>query len=238
MTTSSGAFAILDRPAHRDGPGSVDGERSLLRTVVDGMLGSRETTTSTAGHDLAAARDRADLQAARTGENDAARRLLRRHGDGMRRTARRVLAGTADADDAVQDALVAALVTDALPRGDVGAWLRAVTARKAIDLCRRVSRRAESPAEEAPEGAASDDPALLERLLVHQALRHLGPTDRAVLVLMDLEGRSSAEIARSLGSTRAAVKVRAVRARRQLARLLRRLPGPASPPASKEPDDG
>jgi len=45
-----------------------------------------------------------------------------------------------------------------------------------------------------------------------------------VLVLLDLEGLSAQEVAAAIGSTRAAVKVRALRARRALRRLALRAP--------------
>ena len=61
--------------------------------------------------------------------------------------------------------------------------------------------------------------------LAAELLATLPPKDRAVLVLMDLEGMTSSEVAAAIGSTRAAVKVRAMRARRALRRLAERLPG-------------
>ena len=65
----------------------------------------------------------------------------------MVRTAWRVLGsyGDREADDVVQEAFIAALTTPALPAGDVGAWLRAIVARKALDSLRRVRRREEQP---------------------------------------------------------------------------------------------
>lgn len=57
------------------------------------------------------------------------------------------------------------------------------------------------------------------RFVAARLLDRLPPRDRIVLVLMDLEGRSSEEIAAITGSSRAAVKVRASRARRRLRRL-------------------
>ncbi len=63
--------------------------------------------------------------------------------------------------------------------------------------------------------------ARLDVLTLRKALRNLSPTDRAVLTLVDLEGRSMAETAEALGLTRVATKLRASRARKKLARLLR-----------------
>ena len=61
------------------------------------------------------------------------------------------------------------------------------------------------------------------RAIAADLLDTLPPKDRVVLVLMDLEGMSATETAAVTGSTRGAVKVRAMRARRALRRLAGRL---------------
>lgn len=58
------------------------------------------------------------------------------------------------------------------------------------------------------------------RIEVERLLRRLKPEDRFILLMLEGEGWSVAEIARKLGWTRVNVKVRAHRARRQLRRLL------------------
>ena len=137
----------------------------------------------------------------------------------MLATARHVLgrAGREEAEDAVQDALIAAWSTEALPFGDVGAWLRAIAVRKALDGRRRSRRLAEESLPEEERGAAAD-PA--SRLALERAFAALSAPDRAVLTLVEVEGFSMAEAARSLGTTTMAVKWRAVRARRRLRVLL------------------
>lgn len=142
---------------------------------------------------------------------------MREHGPSMVRTAWAVLGryGSRDADDVVQEAFLAALTTPALPSGDVGAWLRSITARKALDAARATKRRGEGELVDVPRADAAGDV-----LAVRQALARLAPTDRAVIVLVDLEGRSMAEAALSLGITNVAARLRAVRARRKLAKIL------------------
>jgi len=169
------------------------------------------------------------LSAAREGSQEAGRRLMAAHGPSMVRTARNVLGryGGNEADDVVQEAFIAALTTAALPTGDQGAWLRAITVRKALDSIRLARRRGEQPLPES-DGAVAE----LERqgsaslpldvLAVREGLRLVSPMDRAVLTLVDLEGRSMAETAAALGITNVAVRLRAVRARRKLAGVLRR----------------
>jgi RNA polymerase sigma-70 factor (ECF subfamily) len=172
--------------------------------------------------------ERDQLLAARDGDDEAGRHLISGHGPSMLRTAWSVLGkyGGTEAEDVVQEAFIAALTTPALPRGDVGAWLRAITVRKALDQVRKRSGRGETApieiGDESARLAAPGNPeAALDVLTVRRGLAMLSPTDRAVLVLVDLEGHSMAEAAQAIGSTRVAVKLRAVRARRRLARLLR-----------------
>jgi RNA polymerase sigma-70 factor (ECF subfamily) len=143
------------------------------------------------------------------------------HGASMLRTARSVLGryDGGDAEDVVQEAFVAALTTDALPTSDLGAWLRAITVRKALDAVRARRRRAEVEPVEQHGTANGPEPA--DVLAVRQCLARLSASDRAVLVLVDVEGRSMGETASILGTTSVAVRLRAVRARRKLARLLR-----------------
>jgi RNA polymerase sigma-70 factor (ECF subfamily) len=168
------------------------------------------------------------LLAARQGDADAGRAMVAIHGPSMVRTAWRVLGryGGTEADDVVQEAFVAALTTAAIPSGgDLGAWLRAITVRKALDSLRGTARRREQSLP-APGGggqarlAAPAPVPALEVLTVRRALARLRPADRAVLVLADVEGWTMREIARLLGLTTVAVKLRASRARRRLARIL------------------
>jgi RNA polymerase sigma-70 factor (ECF subfamily) len=181
------------------------------------------------------------LRAAREGSQEAGRRLMADYGPSMVRTARNVLGryGGSEADDVVQEAFIAALTTAALPRGDLGAWLRAVAARKALDSLRRTRRRGEQPLHATDDATGEIEgecspAAPLDVLAVREGLRRLSPADRAVLTLVDLEGRSMAETAAALGLTNVAVRLRAVRARRRLARILLPLQGRTGTPRGRE----
>jgi len=172
--------------------------------------------------------DRHVLASARDGSEEAGRRLMTDHGPAMLATAWHVLGryGGNDAEDVVQEAFIAALTTRALPDGDVGAWLRSIVARKALDAMRGVRRRSESPLPDPTRGDAGQDVAApssvgVATLAVREALARLSPSERAVLVLVDLEGHSMAEAALALGTTNVGTRLRAVRARRKLAHLLR-----------------
>jgi len=166
--------------------------------------------------------DQADLlAAAREGDHEAGHLLMREHGPAMVRTAWAVLGryGGNEADDVVQEAFIAALTTPSLPSGNVGAWLRAITARKALDAARAAKRRGEEGLIDVPHHDASAN----DVLAVREGLARLAPADRAVLVLVDLEGRSMTEAASALGITNVAARLRAVRARRKLAKILERV---------------
>lgn len=59
--------------------------------------------------------------------------------------------------------------------------------------------------------------------LVHKLLGQLGPEDRAVIRMLDLEQKSVAEIAALTGWGQSMIKVRAFRARRKLQKLFQEL---------------
>ena len=173
-----------------------------------------------------AADPKQDLLAARAGDQRAASDLIRTHGASMLRTAWRVLGrhGDSAAEDVVQEAFIAALSTPALPVGEVGAWLRAITARKALDWLRGESRRGEVPLPHGPrpgvaEGGRRDR--ALDVVILREGLSRLPAADRAILTLVDLEGWSMTEAARMLRLSHVAVRLRASRARRRLARYVR-----------------
>jgi RNA polymerase sigma-70 factor, ECF subfamily len=172
--------------------------------------------------------DRQVLASARNGSEEAGRRLMADHGPSMLRTAWHVLGryGGNDAEDVVQEAFIAALTTDALPYGDVGAWLRAIVARKALDAARGSRRRRERALPDPAAGEAElvgneSASAAVDALDVREALARLTAPDRAVLVLVDVEGCTMAEAAAVLGATNVGTRLRAARARRKLAKRLR-----------------
>ncbi len=175
-----------------------------------------------------AADPKQDLLAARAGDQRAASDLIRTHGASMLRTAWRVLGrhGDSAAEDVVQEAFIAALSTPALPVGELGAWLRAITARKALDWLRGESRRGEvplpppdGPRPGVAEGGCRDR--ALDAVILREGLSRLPVADRAILTLVDLEGWSMTEAARMLRLSHVAVRLRASRARRRLARYVR-----------------
>lgn len=110
-------------------------------------------------------------------------------------------------------------------------WLARLAVRTCRDALRGEARRADNVplsagAQEwlellAHERQPAVEDAVAARELVEALLAELPPQDRLVLTLLDLEQRSSAEIAALTGWSRALVKVRAFRARMRLRALVR-----------------
>jgi RNA polymerase sigma-70 factor (ECF subfamily) len=157
-------------------------------------------------------------------------RALEVEGDRLYALALRVTGDRDLAADAVQDGFRAALEHVGEFRGEaaLSTWLYRIVFNRAIDLLRRRSRERPLPDEEAAEltaedlararaasGPLSDD--LLERqearAAIDRALRDLGPRQRAVFELREIEGRSTQETARLLDLTPGAVRVHLHRAR-------------------------
>jgi len=182
--------------------------------------------------------DAALVARAVAGDAAAFNRLVERWQDRVFRLARRFFRRGEDAEEVAQEVFMKLYAT--LPRYRADAPFEHYLLRIATNACHDKLRwrrsRPETPAgDRTGETAAWLDRALRGRAveaaqaeeargLAADLLDRLPPRDRIVLVLLDLEGRSSAEVAEATGSTRAAVKIRAMRARRALRRLLTEVP--------------
>ena len=151
---------------------------------------------------------------------------MTRYADQARRVARAVLQDPHDADDAAQDAFLAALVK--LEQYDAtrpfGPWLLRIVANTATDRRRRRTvRRAEPLGPELRAGGAWPD-AVAEREELHgrlrEALAELPQRRRMAVVLFDVEGYSHAEVAEILGIPEGTVRSEVFHARRRLRALL------------------
>ncbi|MBN9518215.1 RNA polymerase sigma factor [bacterium] len=148
--------------------------------------------------------------------------LVGRHGPMVWGVCRRAL-GHHDAEDAVQ-ATFLVLVRKAaavVPREAVGNWLYGVAHRTALLARRTAARRRtrEVQVPTLPDPAAPPDPAF-DAALLDAELSRLPDIYRGVLVLCELEGRTRAEAARTLGVPEGTVAGRLVRARALLAKRL------------------
>jgi RNA polymerase sigma-70 factor (ECF subfamily) len=165
------------------------------------------------------------MTAAQQGDGTAFDELVRQHSRTMFRVAFRVLGDAGEAEDAVQDAWVAAWRSLRSFRGDSAAstWLYRVVSNAALALARR--RRPTvlvDPTDETlgwltagrdcdtPEGQAVRRE---EAVLVQRAIATLEPSQRVPLVLRELEGLSYEEIADVLDVTVPALQSRLHRAR-------------------------
>jgi len=112
-------------------------------------------------------------------------------------------------------------------------WLSKITVHVALDHLRKEKRRRNEIAlpelgEDALDWLRRDDDrsgldSQQATELLHLAMRELSPTDRVVITLQELEGRSVKEICEATGSLSVAVRVRALRARANLRKTLEKL---------------
>jgi RNA polymerase sigma-70 factor, ECF subfamily len=164
------------------------------------------------------------------GDEDAFRRLAKRHAARTFALAKRLLMNDADAEEAVQEAMIRVWVTASRWRADAAfkTWLYRVT----VNLC--LNRRRQKPF--APLDEASDPPdpspsaeAAIERretgALVAGAIASLPERQRAAIVLTYYEELSNAETASVLETTISSVESLLIRARRSLRAKLSEKPG-------------
>jgi len=183
--------------------------------------------------------DAALLARLRAGDGVAYEELVRVNSGRMLAVARRMLRCEAEAEDAVQEAFTQAY--RALPRFEgharVSTWLHRILVNACLIRLRKRKRHGETSLDEllprfmddghridAGEPWPQDALAQLEahevRTAVRDAIDRLPERHRCVLLLRDIEGLSSEEVAEQLGIRADAVKMRLHRARQALRALL------------------
>jgi RNA polymerase sigma-70 factor (ECF subfamily) len=178
--------------------------------------------------------DPALVKACQRGEPDALDTLIRATYADVYALCRRMLADPDEAADATQEVFVRVMRSVLGFRGDsaFGTWLHRVTVNVCLTALRRRSRARASgmvaggtpfalPGDETElPGAddAPDDRAVTADLVARseRALAALPEDARAVVVLRDIEGLSTKEVAELLGVTENVVKVRLHRAHARL----------------------
>jgi RNA polymerase sigma-70 factor (ECF subfamily) len=174
------------------------------------------------------------------GDGGAFEELVERHHRRLLRVCERLLGDQEEARDAVQEVLIKVLhkAGGFRPQALVSTWLYRIAVNHCLNVLRR--RRlvrmlsltgpreggeegrgegaAIDPAEERP-GPQRELAARREWRRVQRAIAALPPGQRAVLVLVRLEGLAYKEVAETLGITLGAVESRLVRAMRTLERL-------------------
>lgn len=167
-------------------------------------------------------RSDADLLSAHAaGDHRAFAELYLRHRVGLHRLARRCTQTTQDADDAVQDAMLAAHRAAPFFRHDsaVGSWLHRIVVNACLDRARRsrgIATGLDANSAVLPDRCESVETALV----VRQALMRLPAPQRAAVVAVDMLGYSVSDAARLLAIAEGTVKSRCARARARLAELL------------------
>jgi RNA polymerase sigma-70 factor, ECF subfamily len=183
------------------------------------------------------------VRAAQKGERDALDRLLRRHYERVYAVCRRITGNDADAADASQEAMVAAV--RGLARFDHRAafstWIYRIATNASLDELRRRRRRpvpdnSESGLEQLDPNSTSRFEALGDRLQLDAAIAALPPDFRAAVVLRDVADLDYEEIATVLDVPIGTVKSRIARARSALAASLGRWDG--NPPATSQRPSG
>jgi RNA polymerase sigma-70 factor (ECF subfamily) len=164
------------------------------------------------------------VRKAQRGDQEAFRRLVETHRNRLYTLAVRELGSSADADDAVQEALIRAW--RALPRfraqASFSTWLYRICLNAISDQRTRSARGGGVALDDVAEPSDPRD-AIAERELsgeLQRALAQLDETYRTAVLLYDVLGRSYAEIAEVLGVPEGTVKSRIFRGRVELARRL------------------
>ena len=154
-------------------------------------------------------------------------RLMRAHERQVLGVALRLTGNLADAQDVAQEVFFRLHRSRASLTDDVGGWLYRVTVNVCADLARRRKVRPMVALERdvQSEDASPDSEVARksDRARIDEALLKLGERERAALVLRELEGLSTAEVATALGSTEATIRVQICKARLKLRELLRGL---------------
>jgi RNA polymerase sigma-70 factor (ECF subfamily) len=170
------------------------------------------------------ATDESDLVArARAGEPAAFERLVSEHAQRAWAVCYRITGNAHDAEDALQEALIAAWQHLSKFRGDArfGTWLHRIAANAALVVLRR---RRDVVTDELPAGAHDvlfdHADRLAEADRIEAALRTLPDDFRVALVLREYGDLSYAEISTHQGVPVQTVKSRLNRARQAMASLL------------------
>ncbi|MCP4663964.1 MAG: RNA polymerase sigma factor [bacterium] len=165
------------------------------------------------------------------GDTRAFDRLMQRHERQVYGTARRLLGRCEDAQDAAQEVFLRLFrFLDRIePHRPLAPWLYRVTVNVCRDLGRRRRLRQTVPLEEVEHEAVGEgpDPAARaaireEKRIVEEALASLSHKERAALVLRDVEGLPTEEVAEILGSSPPTVRSQICRARLKIRQFRQR----------------
>ena len=153
------------------------------------------------------------LRAARDGDLAAFEQLLIRHQRRVYLTALRLLGRHEDAQDAAQEVFLRLHkhLSRLDEKRDLAPWLYRVTVNVCRDTQAKRGPRLQAEPEWEPVAGAAGDPhatatAAEQRKILAAALRRLSPKERAAVVLRDLEGLTTREVAQILGAAEVTVR--------------------------------
>ncbi len=173
------------------------------------------------------ARLRTALERAKSGDLAAFEEIVAAHERMVYGVALRMLGRPQDAQDIGQEVLFRLYRN--LKKLEDGRHLRAWLYRVTVNACQDALRKRPDCAELAPElPSAAADPESYTRFeqrkrILAAALGGLGAKERAALVLREIEGLSTEEVARILGSTEVTVRSQISMARTKLRHIVERL---------------
>lgn len=201
-----------------------------IQAKADSAAGSQSEAESSASADAI------DVAAARSGDGEAFRRLIRRHQDAIAVQMRRFSRDPRVCEELVHEVFVEAFLSLRSYRGSSPwlHWLRKIAVRVGYRFWRQrradVETRARSLSPEdwrrlrgtasMTSSSSSAENATDCADLVAALLARLSPADRLILTLLHLDECSMAEAAERAGWTLAGAKLRAFRARNKLRTLM------------------
>ncbi|MFD3874845.1 RNA polymerase sigma factor [Streptomyces sp. NPDC058623] len=201
-------------------PPSTDRPQGPAPPPIAGAQAGQDVPT-----DLA---DRLLAVRAAEGDDDAFAVLVRRHSSPLLALAHHLLGNQAEAEDAVQDAFLAAWrqLPEFRHSASFGTWMYRIVTNRCLNTRRRPRTL---PLDAVPEPAAhepgSSPPRIAETdaatVALFQALRELNPEQRACWVLRELHGLHYEEIAHVTGTSEQTVRGRLFRARHALQEAMR-----------------
>ncbi len=161
------------------------------------------------------------IVAAKYGNEDAFAALIDKHSASLLAVAKRMV-GNDRAEDVVQDAFLAAFKSLAKFRGDASfsTYLHTITINRCKYILKREKYTLEIDENSLDYSKQDADEAIVNQIVLEQALIKLPPNFKECLILRELSGFSYKEIAEILQINEGTVKSRMARARAKLKDIL------------------
>ena len=165
------------------------------------------------------------IQQAMAGDREAIESLIAAHHAPVYRICYRMMGRKEDAEDATQETFIRMVrfLHKHDPTRSFVTWLYTVTLNVCRDQLRKGKRHRMVPMDHVPEARLAVLPGVVHKLSVEEdmavlqaGLRTLSEKERAVIVLRDIEGVSTRDVARTMGTKEDTVRSQICRARVKL----------------------